>query len=190
MYKPVFQSLNEAIKVRNTPDSFLPMSDVPSKDVIHRGYIRKTGIPIRYDVIPDGKYSNSGKHIYHFKDGNSSGFLEIDHKINPKMDGRETFSSVKFEMSGDPKEIPIDIYRGVIVPAILHREQSHKPDVFDFDSSVVHSDDIIRRLGSKFEFSESSTPDGKPRRKASRKMDPKVSRILTHIKKRLNKRKK
>lgn len=186
MYKPVFQSLNEAIKVRNTPDSFLPLPEVPSKDVIHRGYIRKTGIPIRYDVIPDGKYSNSGKHIYHFKDGNSSGFLEIDHKIDPKPDGRESFSSVKFEMSGDPKEIPIDIYRGVIVPAILHHEQSHKPDIFDFDASVVHSDDIIRRLGPKFDFNEMSTSDGLIKRKASRKMDPKVSRILTHIK-RLNK---
>jgi len=183
MINEVFKSIHESIKRRNTEDSYIPLSDVPSKDVIHRGYIRKTGIPIRYDMIPDGKHGNSGKHVYHFKDGNNAGFMEIDHKITPKTSGHETISTVKFEMEGVP-EIPIELYRGVIVPAFIHHYESHEPDIIDFDSSVIHSNDLIRRLGSKFDMSEKENGS----RRAIKKLDPKISRILVHIKKTLNKR--
>ena len=87
MFNELFQSLHESIKKRNTPDSFIP-SDIISSDVIHRGYIKDATFPLKYDFVPDGKgHSNSGSHVYSFRDNNLSGVIEINHRYNPSMSG-------------------------------------------------------------------------------------------------------
>lgn len=178
MINHVFQSLHEAVKKRNNPEDFLPQN--LTRDVIHRGYLRKTSYPIKYDLIPDGKTKNTGKHIYSFKNGNSYGFLEIDHKYSPTMSGHETKSNIHFEMEGKSPMEKIDIYRSFIVPSFLHHTSSHDPDIINFKDTVINTDDLVRRLGSKFETVNGSSLT------ARKKLDPKISRIFGHIKKKLN----
>lgn len=187
MYREVFQSLNESIKRRNSPDAYIPPKG-GMRDVIHRGYIKDATFPLRYDFIPDGKgSSNSGTHAYYFNDGGSRGVVEIKHRYSPTMDGRETKSILSFEMiDGKPLD-SIDIHR-MIAPALMHHNRSHAPDVIEFDHSVSDSvDDLISRLGSAFEPGEVSR-NGKSTKVAKRKIEPKVSRIISHIRERLNKR--
>lgn len=176
MYNDVFKSLNESVKKRNSPSDFVPVKSDKLKEVIHRGYIRSTGIPIKYDIIPDGKSGNSGKHIYHFKNGQTSGILEIDHKYAPMNSGHETRSKIHFELTGgqitETFNEMIEVFRSIIVPSFMHHVKSHKPDIIEFSDSVPHSDDLLRRLGSGFEIS------GKT---AKRKIDPKITRMITHI---------
>lgn len=181
MYDDVFKSLNESVRKRNKPEDFLP-HDTEGRDVIHRGYLKRSTYPIRYDMIPDGKTKNTGKHIYNFKNGDASGFMEIDHKYSPSLSGHETVSKINFEIEGKPEDQEIQIYRSFIVPSIMHHVESHKPDIIHFLPSVVNSEDLFRRLGSSFEMLK--TDDNKL--VAKRKVDPKISRIFTHIKKSLN----
>lgn len=176
MIKDIFKSLNESIKKRNSPSDFLPVEKDNLKDVIHRGYLRKSAYPIKYDIIPDGKTKNSGKHIYSFRSGGASGILEIDHKYAPQNSGHETRSRVHFELNGKPPEEDIQIYRSFILPSLTHHMESHNPDIVDFSDSVMHSDDLIRRLGDKFEIDKSG-------RTAKKKVDPKILRVISHFKK-------
>jgi hypothetical protein len=177
MINDVFKSLHESIKKRNSPSDFLPTDKENLKDIIHRGYLKKSAYPIKYDIIPDGKTKNTGKHIYSFKSGGSSGFLEIDHKYSPQQSGHETRSKVHFELEGKPPEDDIQIYRSFIVPAMMHHMQSHSPDIVDFSDSVIHHDDIIRRIGAKF---ESDTKNNS--RTIKKKIDPKILRVISHFK--------
>lgn len=182
MYREVFQSLNESIRKRNSPEAFLPPKG-ERRDVIHRGYIKDATFPLRYDFIPDGKgSSNSGIHAYYFNDGSRKGVIQIQHRYAPLISGHETKSKLSFEMfEGKPLD-PIDIHR-MIVPALMHHNKSHIPDIIEFDDSVKESmDDLIFRLGDTFEIGNRKS--GKIVR---RKLDPKISRVITHINKKLNK---
>jgi hypothetical protein len=182
MINEVFNSIHESIKRRYSSDDFMPrLPEEMKSDVIHRGYLRKTQYPIRYDLIPDGKTKNTGKHVYHFKNDNLTGFIEINHQYAPSMSGHETKSHVKFEVEGMKPEEEIDVYRSFVVPSILHHVRSHNPDVVNFENGVLHTEDLIRRMGSSFEANT-----GSDKITAKRKVDPKFSRIFSHIKKRIN----
>lgn len=176
MINEIFQSIHESVKKRNKPEDFLP-HDYSGKDVIHRGYLNRSIYPIRYDIIPDGKTKNTGKHIYNFKSGGASGFLEIDHRYEPMSTGHETRSSVHFELEGKPPEEEIQVYRSFIIPSFLHHIESHEPDVISFSNSVINIDDLIRRLGKKFELDQNNP-------KITKKvMDPKILRLIKALKK-------
>jgi hypothetical protein len=54
-------------------------------------------------------------------------------------------------------------------------------DIVDFSDSVMHSDDLIRRLGNKFEINKNG-------KSAKKKVDPKILRVISHIKKHINKK--
>ena len=54
MFNELFQSLHEAVKKRNTPDSYI-IDGEKNSDVIHRGYVRNAPFPLRHDFLPDGK---------------------------------------------------------------------------------------------------------------------------------------
>jgi hypothetical protein len=177
MYNDVFKSLNESVKKRNSTSDFLPTGKENLKDVIHRGYLRRSAYPIRYDMIPDGTTKNSGKHVYSFRSGGSSGFLEIDHSYAPQQSGHETKSKIRFELEGKPPEEDIQVYRSFILPSFMHHMQSHSPDMISFDDSVDGHDDLVRRLGDKFE------PVGENSRNFRKKVDPKILRIISHFKK-------
>lgn len=187
MINKVFQSLHESIKRRNTPDSFIPPKIPYGKDVVHRGYLKSTSYPIRYDYIPDEKTSNSGSHVYSFTDGGRKGVVEIIHKYSPKMSGHETISKINFEITENLTEEYIDIYRGAILPSILHHIKSHAPDILHFSRSVKYADDILRRIKGDFDMVERESPEGKIVL-GKRILDPKISRVSAYIKKRINKK--
>lgn len=180
MYKDLFQSINESIKKRNNPEDFLP-TNYEGKDIIHRGYINNAAYPIRYSFMPDDKGgSNSGLHIYHFKDKNINGVVEIHHKYSPNVSGHETRSVVSFENLGKDKLDSIDLHR-MMLPIISHHVRSHDPDVIHFKNNIKYGKDIIRRLGSSYQ-----TNDNKIAKKV---IDPKMKRILSHVKNKLNRNK-
>jgi hypothetical protein len=184
MYREVFQSLNESIKKRNTPDSFILGVGNNSKEVIHRGYIKDASFPLKYDFMPDGKgHSNSGTHVYSFKDGNRSGVVEISHRYRPNLSGHETLSTVSFEMNQGNSPEDIEVHR-MIMPALRHHLKSHGPDIINFGDGVPYVDSLIRRMGSDFETFET-----KGKKIIKRKIDPKVKRIVSHIKKKINNKK-
>jgi hypothetical protein len=183
MYSELFQSLNESIKKRNTPDSFIPKK-VEGKDVIHRGYIKDATFPLKYDFVPDNKgHSNSGTHVYSFNNGNQSGIIEINHKHRPNLSGHETISNISFEMNGGEDLEDIHIHR-MIMPALKHHMKSHGPDIVKFGDNVPFVDTLIRKLGSDFE-----SFDTKGNKMVKRKIDPKVKRIINNIRKRINTKK-
>jgi hypothetical protein len=177
MFDEIFKSLNESVKKRNSPSDFLPADRENLKDVIHRGYLRRSAYPIKYDIVPDGKTKNSGKHIYSFRSGGASGILEIDHSYAPQQSGHETRSKIHFELNGKPPEDDIQIYRSFIIPSVSHHMESSNPDIIDFSDSVMNYDDLIRRFGSNFEMDK----NGKT---ARRKMDQKILRLMSMMKKR------
>ena len=184
MYREVFQSLNESIKKRNTPDSFVLGVGDNSKEVIHRGYIKDASFPLKYDFMPDGKgHSNSGTHVYSFKDGNRSGVVEISHRYRPNLSGHETLSTVSFEMNQGDSPEDIEIHR-MSIPALRHHLKSHGPDIINFGDGIPYVDSLIRRMGSDFETFET-----KGKKIVKRKIDPKVKRIVSHIKKKINNKK-
>lgn len=181
MFDELFQSLHESIKRRNTPDSFIP-SDIISKDVIHRGYIKDASFPLKYDFIPDGKgHSNSGSHVYSFRDGENSGLIEIKHIHKPNLSGHETVSTISFEMNQGKSPEEIEIHR-MILPALNHHVRSHGPDIIKFEESIPFIDTLIRKLGSNFESFET-----KGNKIVKRKIDPRTQRIIGHIKTKINK---
>jgi hypothetical protein len=183
MINEIFQSLHESIKKRNTPDSFLP-KPIEAKDVIHRGYIKDATFPLKYDFVPDGKgHENSGTHVYSFKDGKRSGVIEINHKHRPNLSGHETVSTISFEMNDGEKLDDIQIHR-MIMPALSHHMRSHGPDIIKFGDNVPFVDTLIRKLGSDFESFVT-----KGNKMVKRKIDPKVGRIISNIRKRLNNKK-
>lgn len=180
MINDIFRSLNESIKRRNNPEDYV-VNNKSSDDVIHRGYLKTGEYPIKYSFLPDGKgSSNSGSHVYNFKDKGVNGVIEILHKYSPTMSGHETKSHVQFEYTGKDKLEPIDLYR-MILPAINHHVKSHDPDVISFGKSVKYVEDIVRRLGSSYELSK-----GEHSSIARKNVDPKMKRVLTHIKRKLN----
>lgn len=182
MFKDVFQSINESIKKRNNPEDFFPKKkNTSEEDIIHRGYLKTAEYPIKYSFMPDGKEnSNSGTHIYHFKDKNINGIVDISYKFNPSMSGHETKSHVRFENLGKDKLEPIDLHR-IIFPIINHHVKSHDPDIITFDKSIRYADDIIRRIGSNYLMSKTESDV-----MAKKNIDPKTKRIISHIKKKLN----
>ena len=183
MFKDVFQTINESIKKRNNPEDFFPKTN-SGKDIIHRGYLSTAKYPIQYSFMPnDGNNLNSGSHIYHFKDGDLGGVVEISHKFNPSMSGHETKSHVKFEYIGKDKLEPIDLHR-IVIPIINHHVKSHDPDTIIFDKSIRYADDIIRRIGSQYIVSKNESS-----MIAKKNIDAKTKRIISHIKKKLNKSK-
>ena len=188
MYNDVFKSLHESVKRRNTPDSFLPLEEKSEKPTIHRGYLKTGAVPIRYDFIPDGKqYANSGSHVYSFRDKNNSGSVSISHTHSQLMSGHETRSVFTFEPSGKEPAEDIDIHR-MLIPIMQHHMKSHGPDILTFTNTVKFSDDLIKRLGPTFEMSKKSTKNGRVTI-AKRIIDPKITRVISQIKKTLNKKK-
>jgi hypothetical protein len=186
MINEVFKSLNESVKKRNSPESFIPLDSTPVKDIMHRGYIRSTGVPIKYDFIPDGKHQNSGKHVYHYKNKSTRGVVEIDHRISPSQSGHETQSKINFELTGDkPEGTDVQFYRDFILPSVMHHFKTHKPEIINFTPSVIYSDDLIRRFGDGFESKETESPDGISRI-AKKKLDQKITRMISHLRKTLN----
>lgn len=183
MYDKVFQSLNEQVKKRNTPESFLPPEN-KRKDVIHRGYLRNSTFPIRYDFIPDGNAQNTGTHAYYFADGNNRGVVTVNHRISPKDSGHETESLISYEMISGKKPEDIDLHR-IILPVVSHHSKSHDPDIINLHNSIKFSDDLTRRLGTNYISSTTKTNNTV----LKKKLDPKISRVLTHIKNKLNNRK-
>lgn len=186
MINEVFQSLHEAVKRRNTPDSFIPgKSD--SKDVIHRGYLTKTGVPIKYDFIPDGKFANSGTHVYNFKDRTTRALLTVNHRIkDPDKKGYETSSEISFEMMGDaPKDHPVNLYRTFILPAFRHHMDTHRPEIITVNPGIEFAEDMVRRMGNSYEISQTKTPLGISFT-GTKKLDSKIQRILASVKKSLN----
>lgn len=187
MHKEVFQSLHESIRRRNTPEDFLP-SMIDGKDVIHRGYLRNAAFPIRCDFIPDGRgHKNSGTIAYSFKDGDTTGVVEIKHQYSPNMAGHETSSRISYEQTNGENLDPIDIHR-VLIPILNHHMQSINPDILEFEKSIKHSDDLIRRFATDYETSQRNSSNGSIRI-AKRKIDPKTERIISNIRRRLNKNK-
>jgi len=184
MFDKLFQSLHESIKKRNTPDSFIP-SDVVARDVIHRGYIKDATFPLKYDFVPDGKgHSNSGSHVYSFKDNNINGVVEINHRYNPSMSGHETISQLSFEMNQGDSPSEVDVYR-MILPALNHHMRSHGPDIIRFGENIPFADTLIQKLGSNFDtFNINGNTIVK------KKIDPKTQRIMRHIKNKLNNKEK
>lgn len=187
MFKDLFQSLQESVRKRNTPDSYI-VDEISSSDVIHRGYVRNAPFPLRHDFLPDGKGSkNSGKHTYHFKDGNRSGIIEIQHKYDPKDSGHETHSSVSFEMIGGRNFPSNDLFR-IIYPAIEHHMKAYKPDVIQFASGIPFPEAAVKHLGDGFEALEKNNKDGVIKI-AKRILDPRTERVVAHLKRKLNKNK-
>lgn len=176
MINTVFQSLHEAVKKRNKPEDFAPLEINPGKDVIHRGWLRSTIYPIRYDMIPDGKTKNTGKHIYSFKSGGAAGFMEIDHAYEPLPTGHETHSTINFELEGRPPEEDIQIYRSFVVPSFMHHIKSHNPDIINFASTFADADDLIRRVGSEFNIDNNGS-----KLSAKKLIDPKIMRLISHF---------
>ena len=189
MYNDVFKSLHESVKRRNTPDSFLPLEKKSKKPTIHRGYLKTGAVPIRYDFIPDGEqYANSGSHVYSFRDKNNSGTINIVHTYSPLLSGHETRSTLTFEPNGTEPSDDIAIHR-MVIPILQHHMKSHAPDVINFTKSVKFSDDLIRRLGSGFDLFKTKTKNGKISI-AKKIIDPKTSRVISHIRNHINKREK
>lgn len=176
MINTVFQSLHEAVKKRNNPEDFLPIDINNSKDFIHRGYLKRSIYPIRLGIIPDGKTKNTGKHVYNFRSGGASGFMEIDFKYEPAPSGHETKSTVHFELEGKPPEDDIQIYRSFIVPSFMHHIQSCEPDIIKFTDGISDSEDLVRRLGSAFSIDNIGSS-----LVAKRNIDPKIIRVIKHI---------
>ena len=183
MINEIFNSIHESIKRRNTPDSFIP-SDLISKDIIHRGYIKDASFPLKYDFIPDGKgHSNSGSHVYSFRDGDRSGIIEINHRYKPNLSGHETISNISFEMNNGKSPEEIEIHR-MILPALQHHMKSHGPDIIRFGENIPFVETLIRKLGSNFESFET-----KGNQIVKRKIDPRTQRIIGHIRSKINKNK-
>jgi hypothetical protein len=181
MIRDIFNSLNESIKKRNNPEDFISNTS-NEKDVIHRGYLKNAEYPIRYNFIPDEKgNANSGIHAYHFKSGKISGVVEIVHKYSPDMSGVETKSHVNYENMGGEKLEPIDLHR-MVIPIVKHHVKSHDPDVITFGKGIRYADDVVRRLNSPYLTSKS-----KDKFTAKKNIDPKMKRVISHIKKKLNK---
>ena len=181
MFDIVFTSLNESIKKRNKPEDFIPNAK-SSGDIIHRGYLKTGEYPIKYSFMPDGKgSSNTGSHIYNFKDKGLNGIVEISHRYSPTLSGHETKSHVQFEYTGKEKLDPIDLHR-MMLPIINHHIESHDPDIISFGKSVKYADDIIRRMGVSY-----TTTKGKESTIAKKSVDPKFKRVLSHIKRKMTK---
>jgi hypothetical protein len=177
----VFNSLNESIKKRYNPDDFIPKKS-SEKDIIHRGYIKNARYPIKYSFIPNNKTPNSGSHIYSFNTGGISGVVEINHRYSPSMNGHETKSHVQFEYTGNNEKFEsIDLHR-MILPIITHHVESHDPDIISFGKSIKNVDDIIRRIDSNMVVTK-----GENSTVAKKSIDPKTKRVLSHIRKKLNK---
>lgn len=176
MINTVFQSLHEAVKKRNKPEDFAPLEINPGKDVIHRGWLKKSIYPIRISMIPDGKTKNTGKHVYNFKSGGASGFMEIDHNYEPLSSGHETKSTVHFELEGRPPEDDLQIYRSFIVPSFMHHVQSCAPDIIKFTDGISGAEDLIRRLGSNFSIDNKGSS-----LVAKKNIDPKIIRLINHL---------
>jgi hypothetical protein len=180
MIRDVFNSLNESIKKRYNPENFINSSE--KNDIVHRGYLKNAEYPIRYSFMSDGKkYSNSGTHIYHWRNGNVSGVVEISHKYSPNMSGHETISYVTYENMGSGKLDSYDLHR-MLVPIFTHHVKSHNPDVISFAKNIGSAADLIRR--TEMPFVTSKTKNGFL---AKKQVDPKTKRVLSHIKNKLNK---
>jgi hypothetical protein len=83
---------------------------------------------------------------------------------------------------GDSPE-DIEVHR-MIIPALRHHLKSHGPDIINFGDGIPYVDSLIRRMGSDFETFET-----KGKKIVKRKIDPKVKRIVSHIKKKINTKK-
>lgn len=187
MIEDIFKTLHEAVKKRNTPDSFIPAKTPNSRDVIHRGYLRKTDIPIKYDFVPNGKLTNSGIHVYNFKNKGVRAILSITHDVKPpSKTGHETTSRVSFEMMGEPAtEHPIQMYRDFILPAFNHHVQSHRPEIVILEPDFHYAEDMLRRLGSDYDTRQKTTKEGNIFI-GTKKLDSKIKRIISSVKKSLN----
>lgn len=187
MFDHVFQSLHESVKKRNTPDSFIPSKTPGGRDVIHRGYLKKTGFPIKYDFVPDNKLPNSGTHVYNFKNKDVKALLSILHDVKePNKSGHETTSRVSFEFTGkQPDGHPIELYRDFILPAFTHHVQSHKPEIVIIEPGFHYSEDMLRRLGVNYDVKKKTGKNGTTFI-GTKKLDSKIKRILSSVKKSLN----
>jgi len=185
MMNKLFQSLHESVKNRNVPDAYV-LEDPKDVNVIHRGYIRNSAMPIKYDFIPkeEAKSKNEGDHVYKFGSKNKGGIVHIQHGINANLEsGHETTSSVKMEVTG--MESNIDLMRTVL-PAVMHHIKSHKPDIIKLDKSFKYKTVLMKRLDpEKKKYTINKTKSGTTI-KISNPLDEKSKRIISHIKKKIS----
>ena len=96
------------------------------------------------------------------------------------MSGQETRSHVNYENSGTENLDAFDLHR-MMIPIVKHHVRSHDPDVLSFSKSIKYADDLIRRVGNNYMMTKN---DGKIL--AKKNIDPKMKRVISHIKKKLN----
>lgn len=184
MIEKLIQSLHESIKQRNTPDAFVV--DMPSDaNVIHRGYIRNSTYPLRYDFVPKekAKSKNEGDHVYKFGAVNSGGVIHIEHKINSNLEsGHETTSIIKTEITGVEKNIGL---MRTVIPAVMHHIKSHKPDIIKLDKSFKFKKILLKRIDPS--NNKYTVTQGKNETiiKIKTPLDDKSKRIISHIKSKL-----
>lgn len=185
MIKKVFNSIHESVKKRNTPDNFI--IDGPSDvNVIHRGYIKNSFYPLKYDFVPrdEGKSKNEGEHVYSFSKEKTKGVVSINHRVNKNIEsGHETTSTVSFQL--DDIESGIDIAR-TLIPAIVHHIKSHDPDIIKIEKGFKFSKKLMSRIDPKKDkFDIKKTKTGIVIKK-KQPIDEKSKRIISHIQKKLN----
>jgi hypothetical protein len=184
MIEKLVQSLHESVKKRNTADSYI--TDSPGDNVIHRGYIRNATLPIKYEFLPaeEQKSKNEGKHIYRFGSGKSMGVIIVNHKMNKKQDtGHETTSTINYETDGF--ENNVDLQR-ILVPAIMHHFQSLDPDIINFNGGFRYTKELMSRIDPKGEKFTVTKKESGLTLKKSKPLDAKAMRVVNHIKKTIN----
>lgn len=187
MIKKLVQSLQESVKKRNTPEAFV-VNTSDDANIIHRGYIKNSTWPIKYDFMPASKqqFKNDGLHLYRFMNSGSMGVVQINHKLNKNIKtGHETISMISAEL-GD-FENNVELQRTVL-PAILHHLGSHDPDIIELKKGFKYTKDLVSRIdpeGKKFEISKEK--EGTIIKKKS-PLGEKAKRIIDNIQSSINKR--
>ena len=184
MYNDVFKSLNESVKKRNTPDSHI-LSSPKDVNVIHRGYIRNSAYPIKYDFIPKekGKSKNEGTHVYRFSNKSNIGIIEIEHKLNTSQDsGHETTSTISSELGELERDINLE---RTMVPAVVHHIKSHEPDIIRLKKGYPYTKDLLERIDSEGNIYDQTKTDFGTILKKKTPIPDKAKRIISHIKKQL-----
>jgi hypothetical protein len=184
MINEVFKSLHESVKKRNTPEAHV-LSSPKDVNVIHRGYIRNSAYPIKYDFVPTekGKSKNEGTHVYRFSNKSNIGLIEINHKLNASQDsGHETTSTILSELGDFERDINLE---RTVVPAVVHHIKSHDPDIIKLKKGFAYTKDLLERIDPDDKiYVKTKTEFGTTLKKAT-PINDKAKRIISHIKSKL-----
>lgn len=188
MIEKLVQSLFESVKRRNTSDAYI--TDAPGDNLIHRGYIRNATVPIKYEFMPseNQKSKNEGKHIYRFGDKKSLGFVIAKHRVNQNQNtGHETTSTISYSTVGFDDSLSL---QRILIPAVIHHINSHDPDIIKFKNGFKYLKELMTRIdpdGKKFTLTKKET--GVVVKKTT-PLDAKARRVIDHIKKSINSKRK